>query len=1226
MTKDDFRKLIERQESETLDFKENLYRFKESKECKNDFVKDVLSMANTPREQSAYIVFGVQSGPKTENENVVVGLQHQIDDADLQNQFPKNWIQPVPRFTYFGFRFCGKQVGVLEIPVGRDGPYVPIQDIGSMPHGVVNYRRGTQNARASGNEIRRIHNWFETGDAGVPDEQSTNSWRQLLDAIHRFEEGVTYILALDRILPQTDTAVEILGKPPWRAIIDFDPDSESSGFLKHIAGTLEHHRVIHRVVRGDYKMQPEPGTHWFFARGLSGRDSTLSAGRHREWARTYKRELEEQLRLIANTVAPSPIVVLVLWSDERLRLHLRTLIEELDIAFGDAVEVVFVADDARAFTGFFGDVEVKSISMHLQSLCHGVADHYRSNVDGDDGRYVLPSLSGAPVEVETSDWLWLSEDLELVHRDIELAGDADARSYRLGADISWRNLHLRHDCDRDITPEVRSRVEYELQRRQTVRINIYHAPGSGGTTVGRRIAWDLHTRYPVAILRKCTSHDTARRIAKVAELTEQTILILVDGGLHSEREIDDLHEFLRAGQIPAVLLQVLRRFHRRATTGSRQFRLDEALTNAEADRFREAYIESAPHRSSELSTLAAQSTQRSAFFFGLTAFEEDFLGLHGYVKKRIADLTEEQRKILIYISMAYYYGQQSVPTHAFAFLMGLPRSKVVMLANAFTGDARKALGLLVESQKGEQRTSHNLVALEIMRQMLAPKEAREVEAVWRQNLSAWCKQFADFCRGDEQATSDRLLELIRRVFIYRDNVEMLGTERSAQSQFSQLIEDISSKHGKIDVLRYVTDCFPHEAHFHSHLARLLSLNNEHDKALECADRALEIQPRDHVLHHMRGMVLRESMRAHISERASIERLVGIAKEATASFEEARRLQPEQKHGYVSEVQLLIMLVDYAGRGREDVVREVLTRPETDPFLRRALERAEDLLDQVHRLYAGEQPSRYVTDCRARLARFYGDHQAALQAWDSLLARPEVAKAPVRRQIVWTILKRHEGVWEKITRKETSRIQRLLEENLDEEISDSTSLRLWLRAIRQSSKPPSLDSIIEKVSYWKMNTSSLDAAYYMYVLHVLRALDGSSQGMADAEQALMECRSLARYRRDRTRSFEWIGAGDGVSGLIHQSRLGSWDMDFWESYDVLLQLRGVISAIDGPQKGFIELNTGLKAFFVPAKHDFHQSRDENIPVRFYLGFSYDGPRAWDVRRIGEEEDDTGTLGS
>ena len=175
MTKDDFRKLIERQESETLDFKEDIYHFKESKECQHDFVKDVLAMANTPREQSAYIVFGVQSGPRTENENVVVGLQHQIDDADLQNQFPKNRIQPVPRFTYFGFRFDGKQVGVLEIPIGKDGPYVPINDIGLMPHGVVNYRRGTQNARASGNEIRRIHRWFEMGDIGVSDEQSMSA-------------------------------------------------------------------------------------------------------------------------------------------------------------------------------------------------------------------------------------------------------------------------------------------------------------------------------------------------------------------------------------------------------------------------------------------------------------------------------------------------------------------------------------------------------------------------------------------------------------------------------------------------------------------------------------------------------------------------------------------------------------------------------------------------------------------------------------------------------------------------------------------------------------------------------------------------------------------------------------------------------------------------------------------------------------------------------------------
>jgi hypothetical protein len=323
-----------------------------------------------------------------------------------------------------------------------------------------------------------------------------------------------------------------------------------------------------------------------------------------------------------------------------------------------------------------------------------------------------------------------------------------------------------------------------------------------------------------------------------------------------------------------------------------------------------------------------------------------------------------------------------------------------------------------------------------------------------------------------------------------------------------------------------------------------------------------------------------------------------------------------EHGYISEVQMLVDLVDRAGKGKRDVIRDVLARPDAKPFLKRALERAEDLLDRAQHLYAGEGMSRYAVDCRAKLQRIYGDYQTALQAWDSLLARPEVAKPPVRRQIVWTILRRRGGAWDDLNEREAARAQRLLEENLEEEVSDSTSLRLWLRAIRVAPSPPSIDSVIEKVSYWKANTGSLDAAFYLFVLHTLKALAGSSQALADAERALEECRAMARYRRDRTRSFEWIGAGEGVASLVHQSRLGEWKDDFWGSPDALVRLPGRIASIDGPQKGLVELAGGVSAFFVPGRSGFHRGRDENAIVEAYVGFSYDGPRAWDVRRPGE----------
>ena len=849
-----------------------------------------------------------------------------------------------------------------------------------------------------------------------------------------------------------------------------------------------------------------------------------------------------------------------------MRNHLRTVLEELHGAFRETLDVALLVSEEAPFMELAETTEASLVTMSLRSLCSGLAVHYADLRSHDADRHVLPSSSGAPVEVDANDWLWFSEDLDLVHRSVGLVGDDDATGYRLGAEVSWRNLHLRHDCDRDIAPMVRSQVEADLHKRQTVRINLYHAPGGGGTTVARRVAWELHNTFPVAILHGCTPRDTAERIAKVSALTESSVLIVVDGGRHSEREIEDLYDLLRANQTPAVLLQVLRRF-RIQRTGTRQFWLDTSLTEVEADRFREVYSKAAPLRSPSLGALARLRTeQRNAFFFGLTAFGREFRGLRPYVETRIVELTNQQQRILAYIAIAQYYGQQSVPAQAFTTLLGLLSSRRLDLKTAFANGAEKALELLIAAGQGDWRTAHHLIALEIMQQILAPRESDDYEQVWRQNLSSWAKDFATFCQDDGHPMSDRLLELVRRVFIYRDNIEVLGTERADQRRFAHLIENIPSRAGKIEVLAHLTDRFPLEAHFYAHRGRLLSLNGEHDGALKCIEHAIALRPDDHVLHHMRGMALRHSLRAQVEERAPTERLIDTAKNATGSFDEARSLQPDRPHGYISEVQMLIILVDYAGKGHEDVVRDVLARPETDPYLKRALEKAEDLLDRVQHLHAGESPSEYVLDCRAKLERFYGNYQRALQAWDSLLVRRDVAKPPVRRQIVWTILRRRDGAWDRIPRKEVDRIRQLLEENLEEEINDSTSLRLWLRAIRQSRTPPSLDSVIERVGYWKVNTEALDAAYYLYVLHTLRALDGSSQASAEAERALDECRKLARFRRDRTRSFEWIGGGEGISKLVHQSRLGGWVGDFWEAVTDLIRLEGRICAIDGPQKG------------------------------------------------------------
>ncbi len=1210
MTDDEFIGLCARGEGETLDFKVQCYDLKQGR---GDLIKDILSMANTPRNGSAYIVLGVAWSPETGSQ--VVGLSAQVDDADLQNAFGRDRVQPTPRFTYSPRVWNGVQVGVIEIPAGQDGPYTPVKEVDGLQAGAVYYRRGTQNDRAVGTELRRIVNWFQDGEVGLPDRPNQAAWQMFYEAVSRFSPQKRYLLAVDRLQSEGNALISALGQVPWRAIIDFDPESGTSGLLGSIEGTLSQRRVIHRVVSGENRVHPDPGTHWFFARGLQGRQETLALGDHRAWLKAYKSELGKQLSRLAGALSPSPVVAVLIWTDSKLRNHLRSLIEELYGSFGDAIEVMVVSNDSASFEATVEELGATFVSLSLRSLCAGIGLHFSEAGAGSDERHVLPTSGGAGLEVPNDIWLWLSEDLELAHRAIGLSGDDSAEAFRRGGDIVWRNLQLGHDCDRDPTLAARSQVEEDLRKRQTVRINLYHAPGSGGTTVGRRIAWDLHSTYPVAYLNRCSPRDTAERIGKVAALTESSVLVVVDGGRHSEREIDNLFEFLRAGQVPVVLLQVLRRFQTQ-TAGKRQFWLGEGLSRVEADRFRDVYTHAVPERREELRQLSSRSgiAHCNAFFFGLTAYGTDFRGLGPYVSRRIERLTSTQKRFLAFLAIGHYYGHQTIPVNAFASMFQLPATKTLSVAEVFAGESAPSLDLVVEVAGGEWRTTHQLIALEILQQVLSPADSDSPQTVWRQNLSVWAKLFADFCRGDEHVSSDQLLELVRRVFIYRDNVEVLGTERSGQRGFSRLVQDIPSEQGRLEILRHLTARFPEEAHIHAHLARLLSLSGEYKEALESIDFAISLQTSDHLLHHMRGMVLRQRMKREVEIDDSVESIIETAALSSASFERARELGPDEAHGFISEIQLLVDLIDGASRLRKLSPQKLLVDSHSPQFLKQSLDRIEDLLDQVQRLYVGEQPSHYVLDCRARVQSIYGDFQSALQDWDSLLSRPGVAKCPVRRQILWTVLRRHGGNWNQLSKKEVERIRSLLEENLAEESYDSTSLRMWLRSIRYLKVQPSLDSVIEKVSYWKANTGTLDAVFYLYVLHTLRAMKGSHQSLADAEQALEECRQVTRFRRDRTRSFEWIGSGDGIGELVHQGQLGDWKGDFWEYRHLLVRLQGTVASIDAPQKGTIELAGGVKAFFVPGKSDLHFGRDENASVTCYLGFSYDGPRAWDVVKV------------
>jgi tetratricopeptide (TPR) repeat protein len=1178
LTERQFLDLLGRPEGETPDFKATDYDLKNT-EKRVELIKDVLAMANTPREEEeSYLVLGIKRNRDGSTEHW--GLRHFEDDADLQSQVSER-VTPVPKFVYHTLASFGKQFGVIAIARDLTGPFTLSKHLGSMGTGQVYFRRGSKNDVATGDDLRRITDWFKSqGRKQARILRRTETWAPFLTGVSNFEPHRRYILIASPIREDVPGRVESLALIPWTAVFDFDPRSESGGLLDRVKDAISSQRSLHLAVKGDATAPGARSTTWFFARGLQGRQETLQEDPYREWFRAYAGELERQFSRLAASVSPMPVTIVVLWYDAPLSEHLRRILEVALTQLNEIASAVVATVHTDALQPIVDPLGVPLIEISLRDLCAGIAAHYEG-ISAGSKSLRFPGATDAGTLIDQDKARWLQEDLDLADVGAGQSPPTDvdpSREFLIGGEVGCNALALHADVDRDATRRIEDEVERELEEKRTLRVNIYHAPGAGGTMVGKRVIWDLHKRYPSAVLVRCVPGDTANRLYFLTSETALPLLIMVDDARVAERQIDDLFTELRARHVPVVLLQVLRRFSPPAST---RHYLPTELSRNETAQFFHAFAHAEPSHRPQLERLAnsASAKERSPFVFGLTTYGRDFRGLESNVRQRIEVASNVLRHVAVFMAISHRYAQRELPGQVFAEMLGIPRNRVVDVQQLLPAELQE---LFIEGQDGMWRTAHELIAREILEQVLA---GAGVERQWDQNLSQWAKDFAQLCRGDEDSVpSDEMLEVARRTFIYRDNADLLGDESSATHRFAQLIEDIPIKEGRLEVLKTVITLFPNEAHFWAHIGRFYALSTkDYEEALRCNDRAVALQGNDHVLHHMLAMTLRQFLYDKMAESTPITGILDDVKRASNYFEDARALNPEDEHNYISEVQMIVRVLDYASRDTQDGLAGYLqTQP--DAFLRAAVDRCETLLEAVRRTREGENPSGYEQDCRARLDQLYGQYRRGLQTWDSLLQRRDVYAPPVRRQIVWTYLRRAKS-WEAMPLREIDRTTGLLEDNLDADPNNERDLCLWIQAVRRGSHPPSVDEVIERVAYWKANSGSLDATYYLYVLNALKTLDGSVFAREDTLRYIDESRQLARSRRNRTRSFEWLGTAEfPLARLVSHVSLGEWDEQ-------------------------TKVNGGLSAFFVPAVGNFTEL---NLSIDCFLGFSYDGIRAWEVK--------------
>lgn len=152
--------LLQRVEGSDLDFKSTHLRIDEPY-LKTHFIKDLISMANTPRDGSAHIIYGVTCKP--DGTKKIVGVTEHPDDASLQ-QLVASRVEPVPKFHYRPVTHSSTSLGIIEIFLQRERIFIPkFTYEGLLSEGTIYCRRGSSNAIISSSELHSLTEWLGQG-------------------------------------------------------------------------------------------------------------------------------------------------------------------------------------------------------------------------------------------------------------------------------------------------------------------------------------------------------------------------------------------------------------------------------------------------------------------------------------------------------------------------------------------------------------------------------------------------------------------------------------------------------------------------------------------------------------------------------------------------------------------------------------------------------------------------------------------------------------------------------------------------------------------------------------------------------------------------------------------------------------------------------------------------------------------------------------------------------
>jgi hypothetical protein len=659
------------------------------------------------------------------------------------------------------------------------------------------------------------------------------------------------------------------------------------------------------------------------------------------------------------------------------------------------------------------------------------------------------------------------------------------------------------------------------------------------------------------------------------------------------------------------------------------------------------------------------------FIYGLTTYETEFLGLESYVEEVLKRISNDKVKQTVgFISLIGKYTNIPIKEIFFIDILGLANrlkndDAVFKLLRKSTldPDAWEIRHILVANEVCEQiLCGGDLSKKSTWRSALKNWLFDLIELFNKLNPDGLIKDSLD----KEIIEAIFINKSISTDIEENEKFSKLITELNEnQNEGLSLSREVLKK--LCDVFPKHAFFYQHLSRLYLHSARFED-PIYFDLAITTAQKAIDYEPNTNTVYHTKGDAITRKINfihkefnklIKTEDKSELEQeLVSMFEDAEYCLNKCIDLDIDSPYGYSSFIYLITYTIDLGRKLSEHNSLNSFLEDQKYEWFTEKIQLALDLIERLLEIYRNSGSNKeyeiektqnnyiFLTRFLQRSYSFYDKQERSCKS-DNL-------KLFYRNAYIVSLLQKYDfanpqKAWNQLNKEQIKEIVIKLKANLRFRPA-LHDLRRYFNALRTKKTNLSLSesiNFLEEIFNKEVSQGEIkdkffisELAYYLFVLCSIQDINNDdtidTNYFNKAEKYLEVSQKNNKIVKNDTFEFEWLGKNTfgGLEQMVNRKELGEFKTnEFTNDITKLHEITGRIISVGDlvndrsseRKKGEIEFNlrsTGQRfiAYFIPIKGGLIEGQDQpcrfddrkyenNQEVKFYLGFSYSGFRAW-----------------